>query len=286
MKLKRMGICAAAVLLLTGCGVDASQTAAVQSGEKTEVTEELTDTTAPAETTTAESDDTTTAEAADTTPVSADGTTGAASLETTQREPESESDRSNSFVITLYPEVAPITCANFIWLVEDGFYDGVCFHRVVDDFVVQGGDPTGTGMGGSDQTIKGEFSENGVENNLSHQRGVISMARSAQNDSASSQFFICYTDCSFLDGNYAAFGEVTEGMEVVDSFLQVERSYGSDGALSSPDTPIVMRRVRMLSNDADGNPRVLVMMNDFLSESVQSNEEQVITGSIAKSRAE
>ena len=132
--------------------------------------------------------------------------------------------------------------------------------------MAQGGDPHGDGTGGSDKTIKGEFGSNGVENSLSHQRGVVSMARSSDPDSASSQFFICYTDCSFLDQQYAAFGEVTEGMDTVDSFLQVSRSMGTDGAVSSPDVPIVILKAEMVDDDADGNPRVQFTMNDFLSE--------------------
>ncbi len=170
----------------------------------------------------------------------------------------------NTIIITLHPEVAPLTCENFENLVSDGFYDGVVFHRIVDDFMAQGGDPDGTGMGGSSQTVKGEFSSNGVENNLSHQRGIVSMARSSDPDSASSQFFICYTDCSFLDGSYAAFGEVTEGMDVVDSFLSVPRSQNSMGETAVPETPVVMEKVTMIENDSDGNPRVQIFMNDFL----------------------
>lgn len=175
-------------------------------------------------------------------------------------DPVSVSDE-NAIIITLYPETAPITCENFETLVSEGFYNGLTFHRVVDDFMAQGGDPSGNGTGGSPNTIKGEFSSNGVENNLSHQRGVISMARSAMNDSASSQFFICYTDCSFLDGNYAAFGEVTQGMEVVDSFLDVSRSYNSSGELAVPDSPITMKEVTMIDPDENGNPRVQIIMD-------------------------
>ncbi|MBR1554530.1 MAG: peptidylprolyl isomerase [Oscillospiraceae bacterium] len=171
----------------------------------------------------------------------------------------------NIIVITLYPDIAPITCENFENLVSEGFYNGLTFHRVVDDFMAQGGDPQGTGMGGSENKIKGEFSSNGVENTLSHKRGIVSMARSSDPDSASSQFFICYTDCSFLDGNYAAFGEVTQGMEVVDNFLNVTRSLGSDGAVSAPNTPITMQEVKMLDPDENGNPRVQITMADFLT---------------------
>ena len=174
----------------------------------------------------------------------------------------------DSFVITLYPDVAPITCENFESLVKDGFYDGLKFHRVVEGFMAQGGDPKGDGTGGSEKTIKGEFSQNGVENSLSHTRGVVSMARSSDPDSASSQFFICYSDDdTFLDGQYAAFGKVTEGMDVVDSFLEIERSMGSDGAQSAPTTDIVMEKVKMIDDDSDGNPRVEVTMNDFLKDS-------------------
>ena len=169
--------------------------------------------------------------------------------------------------LQLEPDKAPSTVKNFEKLVKDGFYDGLKFHRVVDGFMAQGGDPSGDGTGGSSETIKGEFSQNGVENNLSHTRGVVSMARSNDPDSASSQFFICYSDDdTFLDGQYAAFGKVTEGMDVVDSFLKVERSLGSDGAQSSPNQDIVMEKVKMIDDDSDGNPRVEITMNDFLNE--------------------
>ena len=123
--------------------------------------------------------------------------------------------------IELDPKAAPITCANFEKLVSEGFYDGLIFHRVIAGFMIQGGDPTGTGMGGSDENIKGEFKVNGIANPLSHKRGVISMARSQRYNSASSQFFICHADATFLDGQYAAFGRVVEGMEVVDRIANV-----------------------------------------------------------------
>ena len=123
--------------------------------------------------------------------------------------------------LELYPDTAPITVANFVELAKSGFYDGLIFHRVISGFMIQGGDPQGTGMGGSDKKIKGEFAVNGVNNTLSHDRGVISMARSQMFDSASSQFFICHADASFLDGQYAAFGRVTEGIEVVDEIAAI-----------------------------------------------------------------
>lgn len=178
-------------------------------------------------------------------------------------ETETADAGENSFVITLRPDAAPITCENFESLVNEGFYDGLTFHRVVDGFMAQGGDPNGDGTGGSPKTIKGEFAQNGVENNLSHQKGVVSMARSQMPDSASSQFFICYDDCSFLDGQYAAFGEVTEGMDVVDSFLKVERTANSMGEIAVPVTPITIAKAVMIDADENGNPRVQFTMNDI-----------------------
>lgn len=124
-------------------------------------------------------------------------------------------------VVELDASVAPITVKNFQKLVAEHFYDGLIFHRVISGFMIQGGDPQGTGMGGSKETIKGEFAVNGVNNTLSHERGVISMARSQFYNSASSQFFICHEDAKFLDGQYASFGKVVEGMETVDHIASV-----------------------------------------------------------------
>ncbi len=143
--------------------------------------------------------------------------------------------------VELDPKAAPITCANFEKLVSEGFYDGLIFHRVIAGFMIQGGDPTGTGMGGSDETIKGEFAVNGVKNPLSHKRGVISMARSQRYNSASSQFFICHADATFLDGQYAAFGHVVEGMEVVDRIASV-RTDGQD----RPQIDMIMEKVTLI----------------------------------------
>lgn len=153
-----------------------------------------------------------------------------------------------AFTIELYPQFAPETCDNFESLVRDGFYNGLTFHRVVKDFMAQGGDPEGTGMGGSDKTIRGEFAANGYEKNtLSHTRGVISMARSQFPDSASSQFFICYSDeCTFLDGNYAAFGKVIDGMETVDAFCDVELGYNSMGERAVPKESIVIEKMEVI----------------------------------------
>ena len=127
--------------------------------------------------------------------------------------------------LELDANAAPITVKNFEKLVSENFYDGLIFHRVISGFMIQGGDPTGTGMGGADKNIKGEFAVNGVQNDISHVRGVISMARSRSYDSASSQFFICHADAKYLDGQYAAFGKVIEGMEVVDEIAEVKTDY-------------------------------------------------------------
>ncbi len=154
---------------------------------------------------------------------------------------------AGSFIIELYPEHAPITVENFIKLVEGNYYDGLKFHRIIDGFMAQGGanedDPA--------KSIKGEFAINGIENSLQHDRGVVSMARTQDPDSASSQFFICYTKehTAHLDGQYAAFGKVIEGMEVVDSFLEVERTYGGDGAMSAPVEDIVIKSAYILESD-------------------------------------
>ena len=117
---------------------------------------------------------------------------------------------------------APISSANFKGLVEEGFYNGIIFHRVIANFMIQGGDPMGIGIGGSGKNIKGEFAANGVNNPIKHKRGTLSMARSQNFNSASSQFFICHVDCPFLDGQYAAFGQVVEGIEVVDKIAAVK----------------------------------------------------------------
>lgn len=132
-----------------------------------------------------------------------------------------EMQNGDGIVVELYENYAPITVANFKKLVSEGFYDGLIFHRVIKDFMIQGGDPQGSGMGGSKETIKGEFLANGVNNPISHERGVISMARSQFFNSASSQFFICHADAKFLDGQYASFGKVVEGIETVDKIANV-----------------------------------------------------------------
>ena len=146
-------------------------------------------------------------------------------------------ENGGEFTVELMPEYAPATVENFVNLVEENFYDGIIFHRVIAGFMAQGGDPTGTGMGGSGVNIPGEFRSTGFgANTLKHERGVISMARSMDKDSASSQFFICFEDAPHLDGEYAAFGKVTEGMEVVDSFAEIPTDY-----MDKPTEPIVIK---------------------------------------------
>ncbi len=141
--------------------------------------------------------------------------------------------------VDLYNDLAPITVANFIKLAKEGFYDGLTFHRIISGFMIQGGDPEGTGMGGSSETIKGEFSSNGVANPIKHTRGVISMARSQMPDSASSQFFIMHEDSPHLDGDYAAFGKVTEGIEIVDKICEDTQVEDSNGTVLKENQPVI-----------------------------------------------
>ena len=153
-------------------------------------------------------------------------------------------ENNKKIVIELYPEYAPQTVANFVKLAKEGFYDGTTFHRIVEGFVAQGGDPKGDGTGDSRKYILGEFTANGVETNtLKHTRGVISMARSQDFNSASSQFFICYDTAENLDGQYAAFGKVKSGMEVVDSFTKGEMTMSNSGEMSLPIEPIVIKKI-------------------------------------------
>ena len=141
--------------------------------------------------------------------------------------------------VALDETAAPATVQNFIGLAEDGFYDGLTFHRIIDGFMMQGGDPNGNGTGGSDQTIKGEFSENGFDNPISHTRGAISMARSSNLNSASSQFFIVQQDSTFLDGQYAAFGFVTEGMDIVDRICEEAQPTDNNGSIAKDRQPVI-----------------------------------------------
>lgn len=160
--------------------------------------------------------------------------------EKAEKNPVATIEMENGGVITidLYPEIAPETVNNFISLANQGFYDGLIFHRIIPGFMIQGGDPNGNGTGGPGYQIKGEFSANGFENNLKHTRGVISMARSSSYDSAGSQFFIMVADAPHLDGLYAAFGKVTSGMEVVDEIVNLPADSND-----RPIDPPVMKHV-------------------------------------------
>lgn len=146
--------------------------------------------------------------------------------------------------LELYPKLAPQTVANFVELANSGFYNGLIFHRVIRDFMIQGGCPDGIGTGGPGYTIRGEFKSNGFENPLKHERGAISMARTNVPDSAGSQFFICHKDSFFLDGHYAVFGKVTEGMDIVDKIASVKRD--------SSDRPVEPVEIEKISVDAEG----------------------------------
>lgn len=144
-----------------------------------------------------------------------------------------------TITVELDGDAAPITVQNFMDLAESGFYDGLTFHRIINGFMMQGGDPNGDGTGGSEQNIKGEFAENGVENDLSHTRGAISMARAQDMDSASSQFFIVHQDSTYLDGQYACFGYVTDGMDIVDEICENTPVEDSNGTVLPENQPVM-----------------------------------------------
>lgn len=152
-----------------------------------------------------------------------------------------EMENGKQIKIELYPDIAPITCENFEKLVKSGFYDGLTFHRIIPGFMIQGGCPKGNGTGGSGWSIKGEFSSNGVKNSLRHTRGVVSIARSMKPDSAGSQFFIMHDDAPHLDGQYASFGKVIEGMDVVDEIAEVPTDYSD-----KPVQPQIMKKVTIV----------------------------------------
>ena len=153
---------------------------------------------------------------------------------------EIEVENYGTIAVELDADEAPITVTNFVNLVEDGFYDGLTFHRIIDGFMIQGGDPNGDGSGGSGRTIKGEFSSNGVDNSIDHVRGVISMARSTMPNSASSQFFIVQEDSPHLNGEYAAFGHVTSGMEIVDAICEDVQVEDTNGTVLPENQPVII----------------------------------------------
>lgn len=150
-----------------------------------------------------------------------------------------EMENGKEMIAELYPEIAPGTVRNFVILAKSGFYDGLIFHRVIKGFMIQGGDPTGTGTGGPGWTIKGEFSSNGVKNDLKHERGVLSMARSRMPDSAGSQFFIMHKNAPHLDGQYAAFGKLTDGYDTLDEIAGTATDYS--------DRPITEQKIKSIT---------------------------------------
>lgn len=152
---------------------------------------------------------------------------------------EIEIENYGTIALTLDADIAPVSVTNFMDLVEDGFYNGLTFHRIISGFMIQGGDPQGNGMGGAPRKIQGEFKSNGIANDLAHTRGVISMARSRANDSASSQFFIMHQDSPHLDGEYAAFGYVTSGIEVVDAICEAVQVEDRNGTVAKANQPVI-----------------------------------------------
>lgn len=217
----------AAMALMAGCGKQPETPAA--AAETTEAAAETTETAAE-----------TTEAAAETTEAAAE-TTGAGELTADRHHVVIHVKDYGPISVELYADAAPITTANFLKLAGEGFYDGLTFHRIIPGFMIQGGDPTGTGAGGSSQSIKGEFSSNGVKNPLLHTRGAISMARTQDPDSASSQFFIVHQDSPSLDGSYAVFGYVTDGMEVVDKICENTKVEDGNGMVAKDNQPVIER---------------------------------------------
>ena len=205
-----------ATTMLAGCGSKTNTTDTTETTEETSAADETSD------------------GAADTADTSKDG-----ELLTGLHHVTIDVQDYGTISLELDADTAPISVTNFINLANEGFYDGLTFHRIISGFMIQGGDPNGNGTGGSEKTIKGEFSANGVENDISHVRGVISMARANDPDSGSSQFFIVHEDSTFLDGQYAAFGHVTDGMDVVDAICEAVPVQDNNGTVAAADQPVI-----------------------------------------------
>ena len=205
-----------AATMLAGCGSKTDTTDTTETTEETSAADETSD------------------GAADTADTSEDG-----ELLTGLHHVTIDVQDYGTISLELDADTAPISVTNFINLANEGFYDGLTFHRIISGFMIQGGDPNGNGTGGSEKTIKGEFSANGVENDISHVRGVISMARANDPDSGSSQFFIVHEDSTFLDGQYAAFGHVTDGMDVVDAICEAVPVQDNNGTVAAADQPVI-----------------------------------------------
>lgn len=246
MKRKTLAVLCAAVLsaaMLTGCGgakESAEETKTEAAAEKSDTEETVSDEEAEKAGFSDGEEDS----SQDTSKDNADAQEKAAILDTSS---ELTGIHHAQIIVKDYGEIqveldadtAPITVTNFVKLAQDGFYDGLTFHRIMDGFMVQGGDPLGNGTGGADEEIKGEFANNGVENDISHTRGVISMARSMDPNSASSQFFIVHKDSTFLDGDYAGFGHVTEGMDVVDKICEDAQPVDDNGTIVAEEQPVI-----------------------------------------------
>ncbi len=228
-QLSRRSFCLAAPLAaVAAAGLSACSSASSQSGEKTSGSGESTSTSSSGATSTSSSS------VIDS--VSADDAYATGTHHVTI-----EVADYGTIELALNANVAPITVSNFCDLASDGFYDGLTFHRIISGFMIQGGDPNGDGTGGSTRNIKGEFSKNGVENPISHVRGTISMARSSAYDSASSQFFIMHKTTTSLDGQYAAFGNVTSGIEVVDAICEKVQVEDSNGTVAAENQPVITK---------------------------------------------
>ena len=241
---KWMKIClmaAASAMLLAGCGTkdNTAETTAVETTAKAEDTKE-TETEKAEETTRAAASETaeTTEAAEENSELDLAAAAGKHHVEITVKD-------YGTINVELDGDAAPITVANFLDLAGNGFYDGLTFHRIISGFMIQGGDPNGDGTGGAEDTIKGEFSSNGVKNDISHVRGTISMARSTDPDSASSQFFIVQSDSTYLDGQYAAFGHVTEGMDIVDQICKDAKPTDGNGTIAKDQQPVI-ESIRMV----------------------------------------
>ncbi len=239
-----------AAAMLTGCGAASETESAAESVQETNAeqgTETAQETNAEPDTETAqetevsqEPESTAASDSGEDESTAADDDSSASGeLLSGKHHVEIEVQDYGTIEVELDADAAPITTTNFINLAQSGFYDGLTFHRIISGFMIQGGDPLGNGTGGSEETIKGEFSSNGVENDLSHTRGAISMARSSDPDSASSQFFIVHEDSTYLDGDYAVFGYVTDGMDVVDQICEDTEVEDGNGTVAAENQPVI-----------------------------------------------
>ena len=239
-----------AAAMLTGCGAASETESAAESVQETnaeqgtETAQEMdaeSDTETAQETEVSQEPESTAASDSgeDESTAADDDSSASGELLSGKHHVEIEVQDYGTIEVELDADAAPITTTNVINLAQAGYYDGLTFHRIISGFMIQGGDPLGNGTGGSEETIKGEFSSNGVENDLSHTRGAISMARSSDPDSASSQFFIVHEDSTYLDGDYAVFGYVTDGMDVVDQICEDTEVEDGNGTVAAENQPVI-----------------------------------------------